>query len=156
MTDVLVTLPALTVNAGPTEVDWPARFKEELRAVIALVRQNKQRDEEWFTVTPESNGLRWNGRCWSYFKGLRYEVNFEIIIGVGYPTAPLEILVPDLEGRTVKMYRGGRICTDSHFEPAWQRNAPRFGVAHGLALGLAPWLAVEIPLLADAGVIAPR
>ncbi|MBA0722356.1 hypothetical protein Golax_003039 [Gossypium laxum] len=30
---------------------------------------------------------------------------------------------------------------------------PRFGIAHALCLGLAPWLAAEIPILVDSGMI---
>ena len=30
-----------------------------------------------------------------------------------------------------------------HFKPLWSKNAPRFGIAHAMALGLGPWL--EIP-----------
>ena len=33
-------------------------------------------------------------------------------------------------------YRGGRICLDAHFAPLWNKNAPRFGIAHALALGV--------------------
>lgn len=31
--------------------------------------------------------------------------------------------------------------------------SPRFGIAHALCLGLAPWLAAEIPVLVDSGMI---
>lgn len=31
--------------------------------------------------------------------------------------------------------------------------SPRFGIAHALCLGLAPWLAAEVPILVDSGVI---
>lgn len=31
--------------------------------------------------------------------------------------------------------------------------SPRFGIAHALCLGLAPWLAAEIPILVDSGMI---
>ncbi|WZZ16502.1 hypothetical protein YC2023_109591 [Brassica napus] len=30
---------------------------------------------------------------------------------------------------------------------------PRFGIAHALCLGLAPWLAADIPILVDSGMI---
>ena len=42
------------------------------------------------------------------------------------------------------MYRGGAICLTLHFKPLWSKNAPHFGVAHALCLGLAPWLAAEV------------
>ena len=61
------------------------------------------------------------------------------------------------------MYRGGKICLTDHFKPLWGRNAPKFGksvsfgqisiaiagIAHAMALGLGPWMAVEIPDLID-------
>jgi hypothetical protein len=31
-----------------------------------------------------------------------------------------------------------------HFTPLWAKNVPKFGIAHALALGLAPWLAAEV------------
>lgn len=30
---------------------------------------------------------------------------------------------------------------------------PRFGIAHAMALGLSPWLAVEVPDLIEKGII---
>ena len=40
-----------------------------------------------------------------------------------------------------------------HFKPLWSKNAPRFGIAHAMALGLGPWLAVEIPEMIEKGVV---
>ena len=57
-------------------------------------------------------------------------------IPAAYPAAPPEIKLPKLDGKTAKMYRGGIICTTDHFVPLWQRNAPKFGLAHALALGV--------------------
>lgn len=34
---------------------------------------------------------------------------------------------------------GGKICLTIHFAPLWQKNVPRFGIAHALALGVS-WL----------------
>lgn len=31
--------------------------------------------------------------------------------------------------------------------------SPRFGIAHALCLGLAPWLAAEVPILVDSGMV---
>jgi len=50
-------------------------------------------------------------------------------------------------------HRGGKICLTDHFKPLWARNVPKFGLAHLMALGLGPWLAVEIPDLIQKGVI---
>lgn len=69
------------------------------------------------------------------------------------PQAPPELALPSLEGKTEKMYRGGKICLDSHFRPLWARNVPHFGIAHAMALGMGPWLAVEIPSLIANGKI---
>ena len=48
---------------------------------------------------------------------------------------------------------GVGVCLSAHFKPLWCKNVPHFGIAHALALGLAPWLAAEIPHLVDAGQI---
>jgi ufm1-conjugating enzyme 1 len=55
---------------------------------------------------------------------------------MGYPLTPIEIKLPELDGKTEKMYRGGKICIDIHFAPLWQKNAPNFGIAHALALAV--------------------
>ena len=57
-------------------------------------------------------------------------------IPVAYPTTAPEIALPELEGKTAKMYRGGRICLTDHFKPLWARNVPKFGLAHAMALGV--------------------
>ncbi|KAG7985320.1 hypothetical protein I3843_03G019900 [Carya illinoinensis] len=51
------------------------------------------------------------------------------------------------------MYRGGKICLTVHFKLLWAKNCPGFGIAHALCLGLAPWLAAEVPVLVDSGMI---
>lgn len=56
----------------------------------------------------------------------------------------------------IKYFRGGKICLDIHFAPIWQKNSPKFGIAHALALGLGPWLAVEIPMLIEEGKITKK
>ena len=33
-------------------------------------------------------------------------------------------------------HRGGKICLTDHFKPLWARNAPKFGIAHAIALGV--------------------
>ena len=53
-----------------------------------------------------------------------------------YPTTPIELELPELDGKTAKMYRGGKICLDIHFAPLWGKNTPKFGVAHALAIGV--------------------
>ncbi len=49
---------------------------------------------------------------------------------------PIELELPELDGMTQKMYRGGKICLDIHFSPLWQKNTPKFGIAHALAIAV--------------------
>lgn len=53
----------------------------------------------------------------------------------------------------VVYFAGGKICLSDHFKPLWARNVPKFGIAHAMALGLGPWLAVEVPDLLAKGLI---
>lgn len=53
-----------------------------------------------------------------------------------FPSTAPEIALPELDGKTAKMYRGGKICLSDHFKPLWARNVPKFGIAHALALGV--------------------
>lgn len=39
-----------------------------------------------------------------------------------YPATAPEIEIPELDGKTAKMYRGGKICLTIHFKPLWGRN----------------------------------
>merc|ERR1712087_681318 len=94
-------------------------------------------------------GTRWSGKVWYVHDLLRYEFD----LPVTYPNVAPELALPELDGKTEKMYRGGKICLDSHFSPLWARNVPHFGIAHAMALGMGPWLAVEIPALIAAGKI---
>lgn len=57
-------------------------------------------------------------------------------IPVTYPTTAPEIALPELDGKTAKMYRGGKICLSDHFKPLWARNVPKFGIGHAMALGV--------------------
>ena len=61
---------------------------------------------------------------------------FQLKIQVTYPTTAPEIALPELDGKTAKMYRGGKICLTDHFKPLWARNVPKFGIAHAMALGV--------------------
>lgn len=97
---------------------------------------------------------------------VRYEFDLQFEIPATYPATPIELELPELDGKTHKMYRGGKICLDVHFAPLWAKNQPKFGIAHALAAGvsiifisfeiilqLGPWLAAEIPVLVDQGII---
>lgn len=85
---------------------------------------------------------------------IKKDINFQI--PVTYPITAVEVALPELDGKTAKMYRGGKICLTTHFNPLWIKANGKFGIAHILNLGLLPWLAVEIPELADKGLIKPK
>jgi len=48
----------------------------------------------------------------------------------------MDIELPELEGKTAKMYKGGKICQTVHFFPLYNANAPHFGIAHVMALSV--------------------
>lgn len=146
-------IPLLKTKAGPRDEQWDKRLKEELTALIKYVQVNKENDNDWFMIESDKSGQKWTGKCWFVHNLLRYEFEVRFDIPVTYPSTPPEILIPELEGKTVKMYRGGAICQSDHFHPLWAKNVPYFGIAHSLALGLGPWLAVEVPDLVEKGLI---
>jgi len=150
----LSSLPLLKTKAGPRDKDeWVTRLKEEYLALIKYVEQNKAADNDWFRLESNKEGTRWFGKCWYVHEMLKYEFSIEFDIPVTYPSTAPEIALPDLDGKTAKMYRGGRICLTDHFKPLWARNVPKFGLAHAMALGLGPWLAVEVPDLVAKGLV---
>jgi ufm1-conjugating enzyme 1 len=150
-------IPLLTRKAGPRDGDeWVERLKEEYAALIKYIQINKGSDNDWFTIESNKDGTQWSGKCWYFYGGVRYEFELEIEIPVTYPGTAFEIRLPELDGTTPKMYRGGAICLTDHFKPLWARMSPKFGVAHALALGLGPWLASEIPVLADSGKLSKQ
>lgn len=150
-------IPLLKTNAGPRDrALWPQRLKEEYQALIRFVEQNKAADNDWFRLESNPDGTRWTGSCWFIHELLRYEFRIEFDIPVTYPDTAPEVAVPELDGKTAKMYRGGKICLTEHFAPLWARNVPRFGLAHLMALGLGPWLAVEIPDLISKGIVVHK
>lgn len=150
----LASIPLLKTNAGPRDGElWPTRLKEEYLSLIKYVGQNKEADNDWFRLESNNEGTRWFGKCWYIHDLLKYEFNVEFDIPITYPTTAPEIALPELDGKTAKMYRGGKICLTEHFKPLWARNIPKFGIGHAMALGLGPWLAVEIPDLIQKGLI---
>eukprot|EP00047_Mylnosiga_fluctuans_P004051 m.232449 g.232449 ORF g.232449 m.232449 type:complete len:173 (-) comp12359_c0_seq1:103-621(-) len=154
---VLAGIPLLKTNAGPRDGDkWNERLKEELVGLITYVKNNKESDNDWFRLESNKEGTKWFGKCWAIVDHLKYEFDVQFDIPVGYPATNPEIALPELDGKTAKMYRGGKICLTDHFKPLWSRNVPRFGIAHAMALGLSPWLAVEIPDLISKGMITHK
>lgn len=97
---------------------------------------NKAEDNDWFKIEPNKEGTKWTGKCWIIYELVKYEFQLEFEIPMGYPLTPIEMVLPELDGKTEKMYRGGKICIDIHFAPQWQKNAPKWGIVHGLALAV--------------------
>ncbi|KAK2576680.1 hypothetical protein KPH14_005341 [Odynerus spinipes] len=150
-------IPSLQTKAGPRDKNlWIQRLKEEYQALITYVKNNKESNNDWFRLESNKEGTRWFGKCWYMQNYLKYEFEVEFDIPVTYPTTAPEIALPELDGKTAKMYRGGKICLTDHFKPLWARNVPKFGIAHAMALGLGPWLAVEIPELIQKGVVVHK
>ncbi|XP_023331373.1 ubiquitin-fold modifier-conjugating enzyme 1 [Eurytemora carolleeae] len=140
-------IPLLKTKAGPRDKDaWVNRLKEEYQSLIKYVSTNKEADNDWFRLESNKEGTRWFGKCWYFHDKLKYEFDVEFDIPVTYPDTAPEIALPELDGKTAKFFVG-------LFKPLWGRNAPKFGIAHAMALGLGPWLAVEIPDLIEKGVI---
>ncbi|KAK1276805.1 Ubiquitin-fold modifier-conjugating enzyme 1 [Acorus gramineus] len=179
----LTQIPLLSTRAGPRDgAAWTQRLKEEYRALIAYTAMNKSNDNDWFRISAsDAAGTRWTGKCWYVHNLRRYEFDLQFDVPVTYPSTAPEIELPQLDGKTHKMYRGGKICLTVHFKPLWAKNcgndddlclnylsdfvstlfvthpvlfgSPRFGIAHALCLGLAPWLAAEVPVLVDSGMV---
>ncbi|WZN60836.1 ubiquitin-fold modifier-conjugating enzyme 1 [Chloropicon roscoffensis] len=150
-------IPLLKTKAGPRDKEgWANRLKEEYTALIKYVQLNKGSDQDWFTISSNKEGTHWSGKCWYIHNLLKYEFDLEFDIPVTYPMTSPEIQLPELDGKTSKMYRGGKICLSIHFKPLWSKNSPHFGVAHALCLGLGPWMAAEIPHLIDTGIISHK
>ncbi|XP_077985877.1 ubiquitin-fold modifier-conjugating enzyme 1 [Glandiceps talaboti] len=150
----LSNIPLLKTKAGPRDKDlWPQRLKEEYQALIKYVEINKEADNDWFRLESNKEGTRWFGKCWHIQDLRKYEFEIEFDIPVTYPSTAPEIAIPELDGKTAKMFRGGKICLTDHFKPLWAKNVPKFGIGHAMALGLGPWLAVEIPDMITRGVV---
>jgi hypothetical protein len=72
---------------------------------------------------------------------IKYEFDFRFDVPATYPAVAPEIELPELEGKTAKMYRGGKICLTIHFKPLWAKNrCARLGVC------VRVWLAGRQPL----------
>eukprot|EP01027_Heterolobosea_sp_BB2_P014824 GEZU01021267.1.p1 GENE.GEZU01021267.1~~GEZU01021267.1.p1 ORF type:complete len:165 (+),score=40.22 GEZU01021267.1:23-517(+) len=155
--ETLKKIPLLTVMAGPRDGEnWVKRLKEEYATLIKYVEINKENDNSWFQIESNKDGTRWFGKCWYIHNMIKYEFDLQFDIPVTYPATAPEIEIPELDGKTEKMYRGGKICMTVHFHPLWSRNVPHFGIAHALALGLGPWLATEVPTLVERGLVLPK
>lgn len=110
-------IPLLSVNAGPRDANWPERLREEYAALIRYIEMSQAEDNEWFLIEPDDSGIHWKGKCWYIYELIRYEFDLEFEIPATYPATPIELVLPELDGKTSKMYRGGKICLDIHFSP---------------------------------------
>ncbi len=95
---------------------------QELQALIKYIAINKENDTDWFTIAPGEGGNSWSGKCWYVHNLIKYEFDFRFDIPATYPAAAPEIELPELDGKTAKMYRGGKICLTLHFKPLWAKN----------------------------------
>lgn len=154
----LKEIPSLSIVAGPRDgAKWQSRVKQELASLVKYIEITKKSDSLWFSIQPlNKECTKWQGTCWQIHNLVKYEFDVEFEIPVTYPKTPFEIVIKELDGKTVKMYRGGKICLSAHFKPLWAKNVPRFGIAHALSSGLAPWLAAEVPHLVEAGIITDK
>lgn len=39
-------------------------ISQELQALIAYIKMNKEADMDWFTIAPSKDGTKWTGKCW--------------------------------------------------------------------------------------------
>ena len=70
---------------------------------------NKEKDSDWFTVSSNKEGTEWKGKVWYVHNLLKYEFDLEFEIPATYPATAPELALPELDGKTAKMYRGGKI-----------------------------------------------
>ena len=103
-------LPLCTIKAGPRDgEDWIKRVKEEYKALIQYQQVNKEAGNEWFTIeAANKTGTRWQGKVWTFHDSIKYEFDLEFDIPVSYPSVAPELALPELDGKTEKMYRGGK------------------------------------------------
>eukprot|EP01028_Stygiella_incarcerata_P001025 TRINITY_DN1162_c0_g8_i1.p1 TRINITY_DN1162_c0_g8~~TRINITY_DN1162_c0_g8_i1.p1 ORF type:complete len:128 (+),score=24.15 TRINITY_DN1162_c0_g8_i1:81-464(+) len=99
-------IPLLKVNAGPRDGEkWTQRLKEEYTALIKYIQINKSKDNDWFHLESDKTGTKWFGRCWYIYEMKKFEFQLRFEIPVTYPVTNPEIELPELEGKTEKMYR---------------------------------------------------
>jgi ufm1-conjugating enzyme 1 len=101
---LLQKIPLLTIKAGPRDGDqWVARLKEEYSRLIEYIKINKEQDNDWFKIESNKTGTRWTGKCWYFHDNVRYEFDLQFEIPVTYPVTPIELQLPELDGKTSKV-----------------------------------------------------
>ena len=98
-----------------------ARCSVRTRVSVQYQKVNKEAGNEWFTIESNKLGTRWTGKVWYVHEMVKYEFDLEFDLPVAYPQTSPELALPELDGKTEKMYRGGKICLDAHFRPLWAR-----------------------------------
>ena len=78
--------------------------------MIKYVSNNKESDNDWFRLESNKEGTRWFGKCWYFHNQLKYEFDVEFDIPVTYPMTSPEIALPELDGKTAKVYRAVLWC----------------------------------------------
>ena len=57
---IIQNIPLMKVVAGPLDKDkWKARQEEELRCLIGLIKENKQNENDWFTIQCSADGIKY-------------------------------------------------------------------------------------------------
>lgn len=102
----LTQIPLLSVKAGPRDgAAWTQRLKEEYKALIAYTSMNKAKDNDWFRISAANpEGTRWTGKCWYIHNLLKYEFDLQFDIPVTYPATAPELELPQLDGKTQKVF----------------------------------------------------
>ena len=90
--------------------------------LIEYIKANKEQDNDWFTIESNPEGTVWTGKCWIVHNLVKWEFDLRFEIPAAYPHSPMDLELPELDGKTIKMYRGGKICLDIHFAPLWAKN----------------------------------
>merc|ERR1719240_2036996 len=96
-------IPILSIQAGPKDSNWIDRLKEEYTALIQYMKICKDEDNDWFKIQSNKEGTKWWGKVWLIHELVKYEYDIEFEIPATYPLAPLEMALPELDGKKEKM-----------------------------------------------------
>lgn len=80
----------LTVHAGPKDGEkWIERLKEEYKALISYVNDNKKKDNDWFKLSSNKEGTKWEGTCTFVHDLVRYTFKLQFEVPANYPSTPI-------------------------------------------------------------------